>query len=79
MSTDINFLSVINGRKYVVMAKMKSQDKIESYEVHFIRRNGYLARRKVWDLTNSMSDSFRKRIENEIYKAAKDKGKVFDD
>lgn len=70
MDTEINFLTVIDGRKYVVMAKMKNNDEIEFYEVHFIRRNGYIARRKVWDITNSMSNSLAKRIEGEIYKEA---------
>ena len=62
---------VVKGRKYVVMAKMKNNDEIEFYEVHFIRRNGYIARRKVWDITNSMSKSMSKRIEDEIQRRAK--------
>ena len=73
MDTNINFLTVIDGRKYVVMAKMKNNDEIEFYEVHFIRSNGYIARRKVWDITNSMSDSFTKNVEDEIYKRANEK------
>ena len=71
MDTDINFLVVINGRKYVVMAKMKSESEIEFYEVHFIRRNGYIARRKVWNITNSMSNSMTERIKEEIQRRAK--------
>ena len=50
MDTDINFLTVIDGRKYVVMAKMKSKNEIEFYEVHFIRRNGYIVNRPVTTL-----------------------------
>ena len=71
MDTELNFLTVIKDRKYVVMAKMKNNDEIKSYEVHFIRSNGYIARRKVWNITNSMSKSFAKRIEGEIYGRAK--------
>ena len=70
MNTEINFLTVIKDRKYVVMAKMKNKNEIESYEVHFIRSNGYIARRKVWDLTNSLSESLKEHIEVEIYKRA---------
>ena len=73
VNTDINFLTVIDGRKYVVMAKMKSEKEIEFYEVHFIRRNGYIARRKVWDITHSMSDGLAKRIEGEIYREANER------
>ena len=69
----IDFLYREKDRKYVVMAKMKSKNKIESYEVHFIRSNGYIARRKVWDITNSMSDSFTERIEREIYRVTNEK------
>ena len=39
MDAEINFLTVIKNRKYVVMAKMKNKNEIESYEVHFIRSN----------------------------------------
>ena len=70
MDAEINFLTVIKNRKYVVMAKMKNKNEIESYEVHFIRSNGYIARRKVWDLTNSLSESLKEHIEVEIYKRA---------
>ena len=70
MNTEINFLTVIKDRKYVVMAKMKNKNEIESYEVHFIRSNGYIARRKVWDLTNSLSESLKEHIEVKIYKRA---------
>ena len=71
MDMDINFLTVIDGRKYVVMAKMKNNDEIEFYEVHFIRSNGYIARRKVWDITHSMSDGLTEKIEGEIHGQAK--------
>ena len=69
----IDFLYREKDRKYVVMAKMKSKNEIESYEVHFIRSNGYIARRKVWDITNSMSDGLTERIEEEIYRVANEK------
>ena len=69
----IDFLYREKDRKYVVMAKMKSKNKIESYEVHFIRSNGYIARRKVWDITNSMSDGLTERVEEEIYRVANEK------
>ena len=69
----IDFLYREKDRKYVVMAKMKSKNEIESYEVHFIRSNGYIARRKVWDITNSMSHNFTERIEREIYRVANEK------
>ena len=69
----ISFLYLYKGKKYVVMAKMKSRNEIKSYEVHFIRSNGYIARRKVWDITNSMSESFSKRVEKEIYRVANEK------
>ena len=66
----INFLYIYEGKKVVVMAKMKNRNEIESYEVHFIRSNGYIARRKVWEITHSMSKNMVKVIEDEIYKRA---------
>ena len=69
----IDFLYREKGRKYVVMARMKSKNEIESYEVHFIRSNGYIARRKVWDITNSMSNGFTERVEGEIHRVANEK------
>ena len=69
----ISFLHLYKGKKYVVMAKMKSRNEIKSYEVHFIRSNGYIARRKVWDITNSMSERFAKRIKDEILRRSNKK------
>ena len=71
----ISFLYLYKGKKYVVMAKMKNRNEIESYEVHFIRSNGYIARRKVWDITHSMSKDMVKVIEDEIYKRANGQNK----
>ena len=73
--TMISFLYLYEGKKYVVMAKMKNRNEIESYEVHFIRSNGYIAKRKVWDITNSISKSLAKRVEDEIHKRAHEKNK----
>ena len=66
----ISFLYMYEGKKVVVMAKMKNRNEIESYEVHFIRSNGYIARRKVWDITNSISNRFAKKVEGEILRRA---------
>ena len=74
MDFDINFLMEVKGRKYVVMAKVSNRGgsyKMDLITIYLIRRNGSIVRRKVWDVTNSLSKSKTAIIWQEVFRRAK--------
>ena len=69
---EINFNYHYSHLHYVVMASLGKDKRIKSMSVYFIRCNGSIAKRKTWDVTNSLNSTVMEKITNEIYRRAKE-------